>query len=45
VGPSAGAILAGALKYMGEPGRTGIGVAIAPDSGQKAATYLSQILG
>ncbi|MBA4370969.1 MAG: cysteine synthase B [Coriobacteriaceae bacterium] len=45
VGPSAAAIAAGALKYLAEPGRSGIAVAIAPDSGQKAASYLSQILG
>jgi cysteine synthase len=45
VGPSAGAILAGALTYLSEPGRDGVAVAIAPDSGQKAATYLAQILG
>jgi cysteine synthase len=45
VGPSAAAIAAGAIKYLSEPGRTGIGVAIAPDSGQKAASYLNEILG
>ena len=45
VGPSAAAIVAGALEYLGEPGREGVAVAIAPDSGQKAATYLAQILG
>lgn len=45
VGPSAAAIAAGALKYLSEPGRSGVAVAIAPDSGQKAATYLAQILG
>ena len=44
VGPSAGAILAGALQYLGDEARSGIAVAIAPDSGQKAATYLAQIL-
>lgn len=44
VGPSAGAILAGALHYLGDDARSGIAVAIAPDSGQKAATYLAQIL-
>lgn len=44
VGPSAGAILAGALQYLGDEARSGIGVAIAPDSGQKAASYLAQIL-
>ncbi|MDO8846825.1 MAG: cysteine synthase family protein [Coriobacteriia bacterium] len=44
VGPSAGAILAGTLQYLGDDARSGIAVAIAPDSGQKAATYLAQIL-
>lgn len=44
VGPSAGAILAGALKYLGDEARSGVAVAVAPDSGQKAATYLAQIL-
>jgi cysteine synthase len=45
VGPSAAAIAAGAIKWLSEPGRTGIAVSIAPDSGQKAASYLSSILG
>lgn len=45
VGPSAAAIVAGALKYLSEPGREGIAVCIAPDSGQKAASYLNGILG
>ncbi len=45
VGPSAAAITAGALKYLGEAGRSGIAVSIAPDSGQKATTYLNEILG
>jgi cysteine synthase B len=45
VGPSAAAIAAGALQYLAEPDRSGVAVAIAPDSGQKAATYLNQILG
>jgi len=44
VGPSAGAILAGALQYLGDEALSGIAVAIAPDSGQKAASYLAQIL-
>jgi len=44
VGPSAAAIAAGALAYLGEPGRAGIAISIAPDSGQKAASYLSGIL-
>ncbi len=45
VGPSAAAIAAGAVKFMSEPGRSGLGVCIAPDSGQKAASYLNEILG
>ena len=45
VGPSAAAIAAGALTYLSEPSRSGIAVAIAPDSGQKAASYLHEILG
>lgn len=45
VGPSAAAIAAGAIQYLGEAGREGLGVAVAPDSGQKAASYLNQILG
>lgn len=44
VGPSAAAIIAGALHFLSQDGRTGLGVAIAPDSGQKAASYLNQIL-
>lgn len=44
VGPSGAAIIAGALHFLKQDGRDGIGVAIAPDSGQKAASYLSQIL-
>jgi cysteine synthase len=45
VGPSAAAITAGAIKYLSEPVREGIAVSIAPDSGQKAASYLHEILG
>ena len=45
VGPSAAAIAAGAIKYLSEPSRAGIAVSIAPDSGQKATTYLNEILG
>ena len=45
VGPSAAAIASGALRYLAEDGREGVAVAIAPDSGQKAATYLNEILG
>jgi cysteine synthase len=44
VGPSAGAIIAGALAYLGDTAPSGIAVAIAPDSGQKAASYLMQIM-
>ena len=43
IGPSASAILAGALKYMAD--KDGIAVVIAPDSGQKAASYLMAVLG
>jgi cysteine synthase len=42
VGSSAAAIIAGAVWHL--KGREGIAVAIAPDSGQKAATYLEGIL-
>lgn len=38
VGPSGAAIIAGAMRYL--EGREGIAVAIAPDTGQKAASYL-----
>ncbi len=44
LGPSAAAIAAGALDYLAGPGREGIAVCVAPDSGQKAASYLAQIL-
>lgn len=42
-GPSACAIIAGAVHYLG--GREGIGVAIAPDSSMKAIGWLREILG
>ncbi len=45
VGPSAAAIAAGAIRYLSEPGRSGVAVCIAPDSGQKATSYLNGILG
>lgn len=45
VGPSAAAIAAGALKYLTDNDCEGIAVCIAPDSGQKAASYLNEILG
>lgn len=44
VGPSAAAIAAGALHFLGQADRSGVAVAIAPDSGQKAASYLNQIM-
>jgi cysteine synthase len=43
VGSSAAAIIAGAVWYL--KGRQGVAVAIAPDSGQKAASYLADVLG
>ena len=43
VGPSAAAIAAGALKYSASR-PSGIAVTIAPDSGQKAASYLTSLL-
>jgi len=45
VGASAAAITAGAIEFLSRPGREGIAVSIAPDSGQKAASYLAGILG
>jgi cysteine synthase len=45
VGPSGAAIAAGAMKFLAEESRPGIAVAIAPDSGQKATSYLNEILG
>jgi cysteine synthase len=42
IGPSSAAILAGALRYLA--GREGVAVAISPDSGQKACSYLAQIM-
>ena len=43
IGSSGAAIVAGALRYLA--GREGVAVAIAPDSSQKAASYLLSILG
>lgn len=43
VGSSGAAIVAGALRYL--EGREGVGVAIAPDSSQKAISYLADALG
>jgi cysteine synthase len=45
VGPSGAAIIAGAVAWLSRSGHDGIAVAITPDSGQKAASYLSGILG
>jgi cysteine synthase len=42
IGPSSAAILAGALRYL--QGKEGIAVAVSPDSGQKACSYLAQIM-
>lgn len=43
VGASGAAIVAGALRYL--KGRSGIAVTIAPDSSQKAVSYLAEALG
>lgn len=43
VGSSGAAIIAGALRYL--EGREGLAVAIAPDSSQKAISYLAEALG
>jgi cysteine synthase len=43
VGSSAAAILAGAARYL--KGKSGIAVAIVPDSSQKAVSYLADALG
>jgi cysteinyl-tRNA synthetase len=42
VGSSGAAIIAGALRYL--EGRAGVAVAIAPDSSQKAISYLAEVL-
>jgi cysteinyl-tRNA synthetase len=42
VGSSGAAIVAGALRYL--DGRSGLAVAIAPDSSQKAISYLAEVL-
>lgn len=44
LGPSAAAILAGALAYLERTPLSGVAVCIAPDSGQKAASYLASII-
>jgi cysteine synthase len=43
VGSSGAAVVAGALRYLA--GRSGVAVAIAPDSSQKAISYLAEALG
>jgi cysteine synthase len=43
VGSSAAAILAGAARYL--EGKSGVAVAIVPDSSQKAVSYLADALG
>jgi len=42
IGSSGGAVIAGALRYLA--GRTGIAVTIAPDTSQKAVSYLAAML-
>ena len=42
-GSSAAAVIAGAVRYL--EGREGVAVAIAPDSSQKAISYLTDTLG
>jgi cysteinyl-tRNA synthetase len=42
VGSSGAAVVAGALRYL--EGRGGVAVAIAPDSSQKAISYLAEVL-
>ena len=42
-GSSAAAVIAGALRYL--KGREGVAVAIAPDSSQKAVSYLTEMIG
>jgi cysteine synthase len=44
-GSSASAIIAGALKWLAQHGTGGVSVAIAPDSSQKATSYLREMLG
>jgi [CysO sulfur-carrier protein]-thiocarboxylate-dependent cysteine synthase len=44
-GSSTAACLAGALRWLSEHDASGVAVAIAPDSSQKAASYLEQMLG
>jgi len=42
IGSSSAAILAGAIPWL--RGKRGVAVAISPDSGQKAASYLAQVV-
>ena len=44
-GSSTAACLAGALRWLRENDATGVAVTIAPDSSQKAVTYLQSMLG
>ena len=44
VGSTGGACLAGALRWLRDNHSTGVAVAIAPDSSQKAPSYLEQML-
>ena len=44
VGSTAGACLAGAIRWLRDNRATGIAVAVAPDSSQKAPSYLEQML-
>ncbi|MDR3687275.1 MAG: cysteine synthase family protein [Coriobacteriia bacterium] len=44
-GSSTAACVAGALRWLRENGASGVAVAIAPDSSQKATSYLQEMLG
>jgi cysteine synthase len=44
VGSSGAAVIAGALRWLAANGAQGVAVAIAPDSSQKAISYLAQVL-
>ncbi len=44
VGSTGGACLAGALRWLRDNHATGVAVAVAPDSSQKAPSYLEQML-
>ena len=45
VGSSGAACIAGALRWLAENDARGVAVAIAPDSSQKAPSYLEEMLG